>query len=78
MIFINRHIFIPCSTGCVTILTDDAKVAGIMTDGDIRRLLVRHGDVRSLKVSDVMKTSPILCPAHTLIPGLLLVSEGGI
>lgn len=61
-------------TGCLTVVADDKKVAGILTDGDIRRLLLSHGDIRSLKVSQVMRDEAILCPGHTLIPGLLSVS----
>lgn len=53
---------------------DDKKVVGVLTDGDIRRLLLSHGDIRSLKVSQVMRDGAILCPGHTLIPGLLSVS----
>jgi arabinose-5-phosphate isomerase len=43
----------------MTAVLDGATVAGIFTDGDLRRLLERLGDVRPLKVADVMTRTPL-------------------
>lgn len=43
----------------MTIVTDDSRrPIGIFTDGDLRRLISRHGDIRALKVADGMSRDP--------------------
>lgn len=43
----------------IAILTDKAgKMTGILTDGDIRRTLIKHHDVQNLKAKDVMTVNP--------------------
>ena len=42
----------------VTAVVDSGELAGIFTDGDLRRLLERVGDVRSLEVASVMTHRP--------------------
>jgi arabinose-5-phosphate isomerase len=37
----------------------DGAVAGVFTEGDLRRLLERVGDVRPLRVADVMTRKPL-------------------
>ncbi len=44
--------------GVVLVVTDDARLAGIITDGDIRRMLARKIDVRQLLVDDAMTANP--------------------
>jgi arabinose-5-phosphate isomerase len=46
----------------------DAKgtLAGIFTDGDLRRLLERVGDIRPLMVADVMTRSPLTIAPEAL------------
>src|SRR5690606_21388734 len=51
----------------MTIVVDDANhPIGIFTDGDLRRLIERCGDVRGLKVGDGMTRNPRSVPANTL------------
>jgi arabinose-5-phosphate isomerase len=51
----------------VTAVVDAADaLTGIFTDGDLRRLLERVGDVRALRVADVMTRSPL-----TIAPDVL-------
>jgi arabinose-5-phosphate isomerase len=51
----------------VTAVVDAAgALTGIFTDGDLRRLLERVGDVRALRVADVMTRSPL-----TIAPDVL-------
>ncbi|MCS6945159.1 MAG: KpsF/GutQ family sugar-phosphate isomerase [Sutterellaceae bacterium] len=45
--------------GMTAIVDDDGRVAGIFTEGDLRRLIERVGDVRPLAVADVMTRSPL-------------------
>jgi arabinose-5-phosphate isomerase len=44
--------------GATIVVDGDKKLAGILTDGDLRRALIREKDIHSLKVEDVMTTSP--------------------
>jgi arabinose-5-phosphate isomerase len=44
--------------GMTAIVADDGRVAGLFTDGDLRRTLEKHEDIRGLKVADVMTRSP--------------------
>src|SRR5690606_30555892 len=51
----------------MTIVVDDAHhPIGIFTDGDLRRLIEKRGDVRQLKVSDGMTRNPRYVPSDTL------------
>jgi len=45
--------------GMTAVVDDAGRVAGIFTEGDLRRLLERVGDVRSLRVADVMTRKPL-------------------
>jgi len=44
--------------GMTAIVDDEGRVAGLFTDGDLRRTLERHEDIRGLKVADVMTRNP--------------------
>jgi arabinose-5-phosphate isomerase len=52
--------------GMTAILDRQGRVAGIFTDGDLRRTLERVSDIRSLRVADVMTRNP-----HVILPGKL-------
>jgi arabinose-5-phosphate isomerase len=42
-----------------TVVTDDKnRLLGILTDGDLRRALIKHRDIHSMKVEDVMTVAP--------------------
>jgi arabinose-5-phosphate isomerase len=45
--------------GMTAVLDDDGRVAGIFTDGDLRRLLERGASVRDLSVAEVMTRQPL-------------------
>ena len=47
------------SSGCVALLREDMSLAGIMTDGDIRRFILTHPDFLDSKASSVMTPNPI-------------------
>ena len=44
--------------GMTAVLGPDGKVAGIFTDGDLRRTVERIGDLKSALIADVMSASP--------------------
>ncbi|CAN7510286.1 KpsF/GutQ family sugar-phosphate isomerase [Trinickia sp. LjRoot230] len=44
--------------GMTAIVDDSARVAGIFTDGDLRRALERTGDFRDLPIAEVMTRAP--------------------
>ncbi|KAB0637104.1 arabinose 5-phosphate isomerase KdsD [Burkholderia latens] len=44
--------------GMTAVIGDDGRVAGIFTDGDLRRVLARDGDFRTLPIADVMTRAP--------------------
>ena len=45
--------------GAVTVVDNDDKMLGIITDGDLRRQLEKSVDVYSLKVEEIMTTHPV-------------------
>lgn len=52
--------------GMTAIVDAEDRVAGLFTDGDLRRTLEKHDDIRGLKVADVMTRNP-----RTIGPGRL-------
>jgi len=44
--------------GATLVVDKENKLAGIITDGDLRRALTRKKNVRRLKVEEIMSTSP--------------------
>lgn len=44
--------------GCALIVNDDNKLTGLLTDGDIRRILLRYPDVSVLQNKTVMTPNP--------------------
>ncbi len=42
----------------VTAVTDNDKIVGIITDGDLRRMLSKSDDLSGLKAKDIMSTNP--------------------
>ena len=54
--------------GMTCVVEEDGRLAGIFTDGDLRRLMARTPDVLALSAGDVMTRNPV-----TIAPGLLAV-----
>ena len=52
--------------GFTAVADIDGQVLGIFTDGDLRRLIERGADLRSLRAADVMHKSPKLVHADAL------------
>ena len=44
--------------GCALVIDKNNKLTGLLTDGDIRRILLRYPDVSVLHVKEVMTVNP--------------------
>ena len=44
--------------GVTAVIDDNSKIIGIITDGDLRRMLAETTDINSLKASDIMSATP--------------------
>ena len=44
--------------GMAILINDNGSMTGILTDGDIRRTLLKHSDVTSISTVDVMTKNP--------------------
>ena len=59
-----------------TAVLEDRRMLGIITDGDLRRMLQRGEDIRTLKAADIMSTQPRTVNADTLaVDALRLMQE---
>lgn len=61
--------------GMAAVVDSNRKVVGIFTDGDLRRTLERTPDVRTLKVTDIMKRDPRAIAPHKLAAEAVEVME---
>ncbi len=44
--------------GCTAVINDSGEMAGIITDGDLRRMLQKNINIGSLKAAEIMTTNP--------------------
>src|SRR3546814_5271635 len=58
--------------GMTIVVNDEQLPVGIFTDGDLRRLIAKHGDIRPLTVAQGMSRDP-----KTVAPGALAIEEIG-
>ena len=58
-----------------TAVVDGNKLVGIVTDGDIRRMLETQTDIKSLRASDIMSKNPIQVDADTMAVEALDIME---
>jgi len=61
--------------GCAFILNTDKTLKGVITDGDIRRILLKYGDVSKLLVKDVMVLNPKHVSSDDLAAKALSIME---
>lgn len=61
--------------GMTSVAGDKGKLVGIVTDGDLRRILEREGDVINLPVKKVMTRNPKTINEDTLAAQALMVME---
>jgi len=62
--------------GMTAVVGPDGRVAGIFTDGDLRRVLAREGDFRTLPIVDVMTREPrTIGPEHLAVEAVELMER---
>ncbi|MEO7960138.1 MAG: KpsF/GutQ family sugar-phosphate isomerase [Ginsengibacter sp.] len=44
--------------GAAVVIDGEENIEGIVTDGDLRRMLEKHGDTRNIKAKDIMSLNP--------------------
>lgn len=52
--------------GATAVLNEESKIIGIITDGDLRRMLVRDLDLKTVQAKDVMTHNPMCIEAEEL------------
>jgi len=63
----------------VTAVIENDKVVGVVTDGDIRRMLSKHDNINGLTAKDIMTSNPKTVDVDTLaVNALKLLQEKGI
>jgi arabinose-5-phosphate isomerase len=63
----------------VTAVLKDEKIVGIITDGDIRRMLNKHDNIKGLSAKDIMTANPQTVEMDTLeLKALELMQKKGI
>jgi arabinose-5-phosphate isomerase len=70
VIAMTRH---PLGAACV--VDDEGRLLGIITDGDLRRALQAHDDIRALSASDIMTAGPITVPPAARLHEALRLME---
>jgi arabinose-5-phosphate isomerase len=61
--------------GCVCIVDKNNKLSGIITDGDVRRVLHNYDDINSLMAKDLMTSNPVSVSPDKLLGETLGVME---
>lgn len=52
--------------GATVVLDATEKIIGIITDGDIRRMLEQHSSIQDLKAADILHQQPLTIASNTL------------
>jgi len=52
--------------GATVVLDESGVIIGMITDGDIRRMLEQHNSIQDLKAADIFHKKPITISAHKL------------
>lgn len=62
--------------GAACVLDPDGALAGLITDGDVRRAFEAHDDIRELRAADVMTRSPLtIAPQASLQDALIRMED---
>jgi len=63
--------------GVTAVLRKDNSMSGIITDGDLRRLLEKGGDINKSTAKDIMTPNPKFIDAHALAVDALQIMRAG-
>lgn len=61
--------------GCAVVINENKKLAGFITDGDIRRALQRNEEIKNLTASDIMTKNPITITQNEYLDVALSIME---
>lgn len=61
--------------GCTTVVDEEGKLFGILTDGDLRRILQKYGNIFELNVEEVCTKNPKLIDKEELAAKALKIME---
>ena len=62
--------------GAACVVGENDRLIGLITDGDLRRALQTHDDIRGLRATDVMTANPItIGPEARLLDALRLMED---
>lgn len=65
--------------GAAAVISADRQLQGIITDGDLRRMLQKYDDLRGLKATDLMSPGPkTIFPSDYAVKALQLMQENNI
>ena len=73
-----KHVVIEMSArplGAACVVSEQGKLLGLITDGDVRRALRKHDDIRLLDAAGVMTASPTTVSPGALLHDALLLME---
>ena len=54
------------STHGITVVTDGEKITGVITDGDLRRMLMSKTDISGITAKDIMSQNPKIIDKNSL------------
>jgi len=64
--------------GVTTVVDGEGRLAGLLTDGDLKRILMQHEDILSVRVGDVMTRDPkTICVDELVVRALELMETMG-
>ena len=61
--------------GMTAVVDNEQKLAGIFTDGDLRRVLNQRQDISNINIRDVMSRNPVTCRADMLAAEAVAIME---
>jgi len=61
--------------GITTVVDDGGRLCGVVSDGDFKRILVRHADPWALKAAEVMTRTPSTIAADALVASAVRAME---
>ena len=61
--------------GMTAVVDSEQKLAGIFTDGDLRRVLNQRQDITNIDIRDVMTRDPVTCRAEMLAAEAVAIME---
>ena len=64
-----------CPLGAACVISPEHALLGLITDGDVRRALEQHDDIRTLSAASIMTLSPVKIAPDALIHEALLLME---